>query len=159
MATTADGVVAVLERIADAARRSGDFGAVSVSGNRLECAVKASAAPAAYRLEISAGRWWISLVTPDRWLSHSVEADLLHTGDKLDELIEEELAEVGYAGGKLGPFEHFRDDDKRFVFRSSIPVPTDAAGAAASERALEQCLRAYEATFRELGDIEADDAE
>ncbi len=89
------------------------------------------------------GSVWVGWYTPDRWLSESVEADLVHTGDKIEELLDEELVDVGFAG-KLS-VQHFRDDDKVFVFRSRLDTPTSEA--------LVRALLAYQACFLELGDM------
>ena len=37
-------------------------------------------------------------MTKDRWLSESIEGDLEHTGDELEELLEEELVELDWEG-------------------------------------------------------------
>ena len=86
----------------------------------------------------------------DRWLSESIETDLVHTGDKLDELLEDELVDLGWTHGRL-PFEHFRSDDLLFTFRT----PIDLARCGASEVAT--VLLAYERCFRELGDMDGSD--
>ena len=91
---------------------------------------------------------WIGWYTPDRWLSESVEADLVHTGDKIEELLSEELDDIGYPNALA--VEHFRNDDKVFVFRSKIQLPADAGEAA---QALALALLAYQACFLELGDM------
>ncbi len=46
-----------------------------------------AAAPAEYRLFRDGGKVWIGLFTADRYLSQSIEQDLVHTGDKLPDLI------------------------------------------------------------------------
>jgi hypothetical protein len=131
---------------------------------RLVCTASASAAPAAYRVELGEdGRVWVSLVTADRWLSQSIEADLVHTGDKLEDLREEELTDLAIAipaaaGGVSRPvFEHFRSQDRLFTFRSPVPLKGIDAPAAADVAAL--WLLGYEATFRRLGDMEAGEEE
>ncbi|XAM01083.1 hypothetical protein OT109_06775 [Phycisphaeraceae bacterium D3-23] len=98
------------------------------------------------------GRVWVGWYTPDRWLSESVEADLVHLGDKIDELLEEELLDVGYTG-KLA-IEHFRNDDKVFVFRSRLDLPDDVEAAA---KTITLTLLAYQACFVELGDMGPDE--
>ncbi len=156
---------ALLGSVRAAAERAGVFGACRVQGDRLVCEAKASAEPAEYRLEQVGGRCWVSLVMKDRWQSESIESDLMHTGDKLEELIEEELAELGYEGphgadGSVGlRFEHFRSDEMLFTFRT--PVPTGASGFGGEEaaRAATMFLLAYEACFRNLGDMSAQDVE
>ncbi|MFI4859741.1 MAG: hypothetical protein ACIAXF_03555 [Phycisphaerales bacterium JB063] len=95
---------------------------------------------------------WVGWYTPDRWLSESVEADLVHLGDKIEELLEEELLDLGYEG-KLA-IEHFRNDDKVFVFRSKLDLPSDVQAAA---RSLALALLAYQACFVELGDMGPDE--
>jgi len=117
------------------------------------CAAKNSAEAAEYRLFEEAGKVWVSLVTDNRWLSQSIEAHLVNTGDKLEELLDEELYDVGYEGGTL-TFEHFRSPDKLYTFRSPLPIGADAPDAAGIAA---KCLLAYEACFRRLGDMDAAD--
>ncbi|MFN3168529.1 MAG: hypothetical protein ACE37H_15825 [Phycisphaeraceae bacterium] len=95
-----------------------------------------------------AGTLWVGWFTPDRWLSESVEADLVHTGDKIDELLEEELVDQGLSI-KL-KLEHFRDTDKVFVFRGKLALPNDQAEAT---QTLVKTLLALQACFLELGDM------
>lgn len=143
-----------LAAVRDGAAAAGVFGEPRVEGGRLVCPAPDAAAPAEYRVELDGGQVWVSLVTPDRWLSHSIEADLLHTGDKIEDLIDEELAEHGFTGGPLR-CEHFRDRDKLFTFRSPLPIgPGDLGDPAAADRT-RRALLAYEACFRRLGDMEA----
>ena len=76
----------------------------------------------------------------------------MHHGDPIEELIEEELAEQGYEGEPL-QVKHYRSDDMLYTFRSPIPI---AGGDEKSAIAIAtQCLLAYEAAFRELGDMSA----
>lgn len=142
----------LLDKVSARARESGRFGDVRVEGDRLVCEADGSAAPAFYRVEADSSAIWVVLGTKDRWLSESIETDLVHTGDKLDELIEEEMIELGYVGPRL-PFQHFRSDDFEFVFRTAVPVRDDSA---ASIDLLMHCLLGYEACFRQLGDMEDD---
>jgi hypothetical protein len=151
------GAEALLTFAAEKARAAGVFGEVSVRGGMLEAAALASAEPAAFRLFFEAGKLWVSLVTANRWLSQSIEADLVHTGDKLDELLQEELVDLGYTGTPPR-FEHFRSEDKLFTFRSIVPVNVQNPSEADRETAV-QFLLGYEACFRQLGDMEADDEE
>jgi len=151
----------LLNIVADAARNAGAFGAVVVKSGRVECAAAASAQPASYRIEVEdGGQIDVSLVMADRWQSHSIEADLLNTGDKVEELIAEELAEMGYdervKGDSHVQCEHFRSEDKFFTFRSRVSAVVGEEGAAVIAG---QWLRAYEAAFSRLGDMSAGDAE
>lgn len=95
--------------------------------------------------------WWISFVTPDRWLSESIEADLLNTGDDLEELLEEELVELGY--NQPVSCEHFRSENMLYTFRSPLTNHINPADYQEIAHALAQYLMAYMACFRELGDV------
>lgn len=142
------------ERAGERARQAHVFGPIFIHGNILNCEAKDSAAEAYYRLTFDAGKLWVSLVTKDRWLSQSIEADLVHTGDKLEDLLAEELADQGHAG-PAPAFEHFRSEEKDFTFRSAVPLdPSKLAEPAAAETAAKFVL-AYEACFRRLGDMDA----
>jgi len=139
----------MLESVKAAAEKAGVFGSVRIISGRLECAAEGSGEDATYRLEEDSGTAYVALVMADRWQSESIEADLMHSGDSLEELLEEELVDQGYEGGTLR-FEHFRSDDMLFTLRSPLPEGADAETAA-------QCLLAYEACFRNLGDMSAED--
>ncbi|MGD9689751.1 MAG: hypothetical protein AB7K52_08875 [Phycisphaerales bacterium] len=152
----------VLERVARSARGAGVFGDVALAPGRVAAAARDSAEPAFYRVEAAGpGAAAVSLVTPARYLSQSIEADLVHTGDKLDDLLADELIDQGYSGPALR-VEHYRDTEKLFTFRSRVelfgadrtPLTSDAAA-----RRLTQILLAYEACFRPLGDMEAGEEE
>jgi hypothetical protein len=138
-----------LDEVKRRAERAGRFARVMVRDDRVVCEADGSAEPAWYRVELDDGRLWVSLVMSDRWLSESIEADLMHTGDKLEDLIEEELVDHGVEDVRPS-FEHFRSDDLLFTFRS--PIGEDGATEA---RVVAQWLLAYEACFRNLGDMEA----
>lgn len=148
---------AVLNHAAVRAARTEVFGALTIEGPRLQAAAKASGSPAWYRLELTGGKPWVGLVTPDRYLSQSIEQDLVHTGDKMPELLEEELIELGYSdlipGPPRLPVEHFRDEAKLFTFRTPLPAVTIEPGEIGQEAAA-IVLLAYEAMFRRLGAME-----
>jgi hypothetical protein len=132
--------------------KAGVFAEVKIDRGMLTCAARDAAEPAWYRLEPAAGDGWrVSLVTPDRWLSESIEADLMHAGDPIEELIEEELVEQGYRGEAL-TVKHFRSDDMLYTFVSPLPIES-AAREEEAIRTATQCLLAYEAAFRDLGDM------
>ena len=158
MTTVAPELAALFDKLADAARSAGVFGEVGVEDGRLVCQADGSAEPAAYRVELDGGKVWVSLVMADRWQSESIEAELVHTGDKLDELLEEEMVEQGYEGPRP-TFEHFRSDDMLFTFRTPMPFAPELAGEPASIETARAMLLGYEACFRQLGDMDADNAE
>lgn len=141
----------LFESVRAAAAEAGVFASVSVEGGRVECEADGSAEPATYRVEADGGRVWVSLVTADRWLSESIEADLMHTGDKLDELLGEELADLGYEGPDPS-FEHYRSEDKLFTFRTPVCDDAEPFSEDQAEKA-RQFLLGYEACFRQLGDM------
>ncbi|MDX2132277.1 MAG: hypothetical protein SFY69_09510 [Planctomycetota bacterium] len=128
-----------------------------VEGDRVVLDAIGASARAWYRLDPVKTLPAVSLVTPDRYLSQSIEQDLVHTGDALSELLEEELVDLGFAEATglspSLPVEHFRDEAKLFTFRTILPRET----AVLDERTARACvlaLRAYDATFRRLGDME-----
>ncbi len=142
-----------VDRVARRAREAGVFGSVEATPGRLDCSARGSPEPAFYRLDTDGGRVWVSLVMKDRWLSQSIEADLVHTGDSIGELIEEEWVDLGGAPGRV-VYEHFRSEDKLFTFRTPV-ADVAALDDAALERAA-RLLLAYEACFRRLGDMNSE---
>jgi hypothetical protein len=154
MATVGREVGPAVDRLLDEAARlllgSGIFAGVDRKEGRVECAARGHA-EAWFRIDVEGDRWFVSWNCAGRYMSQSIEADLMWTGDDLNDLIDEELADQGYSGKPLGRVEHFRDAEKHFVFRSAIPVDAGSADA----RTLTACVRAYEAAFRDLGDMKA----
>ncbi len=136
----------ILAEVAKTANGAGVFESVDVHDARLSCEAKGSAQPAFYRVDLDDGHVWVSLVTLDRWLSESIEATLMVTGDKLEELLDEELVDLGFEFGPVA-VQHFRSDDMQFTFRS--PMPSDALSA----EAISQALLAYEACFAQIGNM------
>jgi hypothetical protein len=156
--TSHSGLDQLLTSVARQAKDADVFGPISRRGDTLELAARASAEPASFRLLVNDGSLWIALVTSARWLSQSIEADLVHTGDKIEDLLEEELIDQGLEGVRLS-YEHFRDEQKLYTFRSKLPVELSRLGEGATADRVGKMLLAYEAAFRPLGDMEADDDE
>lgn len=130
--------------------QAGVFGEVRIDDHGVWCQAKDAAEPAWYFVSIDDGDVWIGLETEDRWLSGSIEADLVNAGDKLDELIEEEVIDLGHVDAKVS-FEHFRSPEKKYIFRSKLSTPMGDPKAA--EHALIWLL-GYELVLRELGDMD-----
>lgn len=151
-----DGFSAFLQAVSDRAAKAAVFGPIAIKRDMLVCEAMNSAEPAEYRIARDNGKVWVSVVTANRWLSESIESDLEHTGDEVEELVEEELIELDYTGEKMGASQHYRSEDKLFTFRSPLPIGVNAA--ATDTKAVETattCLLAYEACFRRLGDMDA----
>ena len=142
----------LLNNLAKSAGEAGVFAAVRVEDGRLVCDADGAAEPAFYRVFFEGDTAWVSLVTKDRWLSESVEADLMHSGDKLEELIEEEMVDLGY-DGPPPTYEHFRSEDLEFTFRTPVRGSASEIDGDFADRA-RQTLLGYEACFRQLGDME-----
>lgn len=150
---------ALYEEVGDRAREADVFGKVRRTDDALLCRVRAIESNTQYRATVSDEHdiVWVGLYTPDRWLSESIEADLLHTGDKLEELLEDELIDRAFEG-RL-PVEHFRDDEKQYVFRSPVFLPKGVKlDSAEMVRRVTAVLLAYEAAFRQLGDLKPEEA-
>lgn len=141
------------EHVRAGAEEAGVFADVKVGADGVRCEADGSAEPAFYRVYVEEGDVWVSLETEDRWLSGSIEGDLVGTGDKLDELLEEEIIDFGHHDAVV-EFEHFRSPDKVYVFRSKLSTPLSSENA--PEHAL-IWIKGYEAVFRELGDMQEDD--
>jgi hypothetical protein len=140
-----------LQSLAERANAAGVFGPVSIRDGILVCRAKASAAPASYRVLDDAGRVWVSLVMSDRWLSESIESQLVETGDKIESLVREELIDLGEADPPTIHCEHFRSDDLLFTFRSAV----GSLESMPSAERVGTFLLAFEAAFRNLGDMNA----
>jgi hypothetical protein len=153
----------LIEAVAERVKRAEVFEDVQCQPGLLRCQARDVESEAHYKLLVepadgsTTSKVWIGLHTADRWLSESIEADLLHSGDKMEELLEEELVELDYAGGPLA-IEHFRDDAKVYVFRSQLEIstPDSPTTPAVIDRAV-KILLAYEACFRQLGDMNPSD--
>lgn len=147
-------IAGLLRAVEPMARSAGVFESVKIDGGVLDCAAKDCPEPAFYRLGWEQGRLWVSLATPHRYLSQSIEADLVHTGDKMQDLVQDELIDHGYTGG-CGPVEHFRSEAKLFTFRTVVPITAAQASEAGSATVARSFLLAFEACFRHLGDMSA----
>jgi len=150
---------AMYEEAGDRVREAKVFAKVRRTDELLKCKADGPEEEAIYFAEVDDDhtRVWVGLWTKDRWLSESIEADLVHTGDKIEDLLQDELVDLGY-DTRLS-VEHFRDAEKRYLFRSPVPIPTGekSDGETTVDR-VTKTLLAYEAAFRELGDMTPDEA-
>jgi hypothetical protein len=143
----------IFETVLSQANARGVFSRIETMPDRLRCHAKDCPEPAWYELASVGSQLIVRFATPDRWLSESIESDLMHFGDPLEELVEEELAELGWRG-KVPTIRHFRDDDKLYTFENPVP-----AESVASPELVAKFLFAYEAAFRALGDVGGGDEE
>ena len=145
-----DAKQALYNAIKDGASNAQVFGEITIDDRGLSCQAKNSAEEAFYRVNVEDEAVWISLETKDRWLSGSIEGDLVNTGDKLDELIEEEVIDLGHHDAKVS-FDHFRSPELMYVFRSKLSTALEDPKAA--DHALIWLL-GYEIVLRQLGDMD-----
>ena len=152
----------LIESVVRELEASGAFASVGVADESkpgsvlLVADAKDTPEPVCYRLEVMDGTLAVSWCSPDRYISQSIETDVLWTGDDLDDLIDEELVDLGWNRGRLEPLKHYRNDEMLFVFVSKTPIGAgEATEADASDIA--KVLMAYEIAFRELGDMAGDE--
>lgn len=150
---------ATLATVFDAAvqplTESGVFASVTRTEQGVRCDAPHVEEECYYAAQLDdAGTLWVGWYSPDRWVSGSIEGDLVHTGDKIDELLEEELVDQGLSVSI--PLEHYRNDDKLFVFQGKLELPPNAEQAT---EILIRVLLAFQACFVELGDMSPDDDE
>ena len=137
-------------------RESGLFGEIELKAGGL-WAHHPGEAEAAYRIELGQGNEVAaSWSTPDRYLSQSIEAELMWTRDDLDDMLDEELSDLGWSAGRLKPLKHYRDEREQFVFRTTLPMRADELIAAHGDD-LARCILAFERVFSELGDMKDKD--
>ncbi|MDA0803751.1 MAG: hypothetical protein O2819_08390 [Planctomycetota bacterium] len=137
-----------LLRLKDDVERSRLFRELDASNQGLRC--HAQGIDAWYEVMPSDRGWVVRLVIPDRWLSESIESDLVHGRDSLEALVGDELVDLG-CESSIGTIRHFRDDQRQYVFEAGIPAPK-TANDDDTTLAL-QFLLAFESTFRQLGNM------
>ncbi len=127
-----------LRSLAAAVVKQKRFESVEVKNGEVVCAARGADSPAFYKICIEAGRLCISLVMADRYLSQSIEQDLVHNGDKLGDLLADELIDADVrlpAGCPPLTVDHFRDPQKLFTFRTILPEGLVSAGGLVSVEA------------------------
>ena len=142
--------------IVDRMTASEKFATIESSGETIRCRARDVQSDAFYILTRTDAGLIVRFETPDRWLSESVESDLYNSSDSLEELLEESLDELEWPIDEIPvtTFRHFRSDDLLYTFENDVPTGDDATEVGGT------WLLAYEATFRELGDVagETEDA-
>lgn len=151
--TLTTGQRAALDAAATSLREGRAFARLDVRAPGLWAHPAGTDADAFYRIELTgAGQVWASWCSPDRYVSQSIEAELMWSRDDLDDMLDEELIDLGWDAGRLKPLKHFRDDDQLFVFRAQLPLNAGALVAGDGEN-LARCLMAFDRVFSELGDM------
>ena len=127
------------------------FASVEYAEGIYRCQALEVESPAFYIIEPLDTGFAVMFATPDRWLNESIEADLVHTGDDIAELIEEEYLEADDSVEQVERpvVKHYRSDDLLYTFRSEFIDP----GAEGEDDLACAWLLAYEAAFSELGDM------
>ena len=140
-----------LDSLRDRATEHDIFDSVAVvnDGTRLDCLARGPESDAFYRVDRTDDGWSISLVTDDRWLSESIEAELVHSGDSIEELLEEELIDLGLTPTEI-PMKHYRSEDMLYTFITRLPSDTELD-------VVLTWLLGYEKTFAALGDMTPDE--
>ena len=88
----------------------------------------------------------------------------MNTGDKIEELIEEELVDLDW-DKKWGPGAAWvralpGDEQKLYTFRTAVPAKVGGVGGPEAEAiTARKVLLGYERVFRVLGDMEAGEEE
>jgi hypothetical protein len=91
----------------------------------------------------------IRLATPDRWLSESIESELVESRDSMEELLLEELKDRDWAEPPVA-VKHFRDDLKQYVFEAAL---MSSPSPATDRTRLATLFLSFEAMFAQLGDM------
>ena len=138
----------ILEFLRERAVSSHRFASAELINGELRCRARDAESEAWYLVQTTKNEISLLLVTPDRWLSESIEAELMHSGDDIEELLLDELIALdpGVSEGEPITVKHFRNDDRLYTFETTIPSGSD-------EETVLRWLLAYEATFHELGDM------
>ncbi|MFG0293577.1 MAG: hypothetical protein ACIAQF_13080 [Phycisphaerales bacterium JB065] len=155
---------AIIEAVVSELESAGVFESVRKAGDDepeqvlIVATAKDTPEPVYYRLELAGDQIAVGWYSPDRYLSQSIETDILWTGDDLDDLIDEELVDLGWDRGRLRPLKHFRNDEMLFTFVSATPIVAQSVTQNDAED-LARVMLAYEIAFRELGDMAGDEDE
>jgi hypothetical protein len=138
-----------LQSLVQQASQSGRFKDASINGDTVRCRAKDASAEAWYVIDKADGHWSIALETADRWLSESIEGDMLEGRDTAEELVDDELVNLDFPN-RCPQVKHYRNDDKVYVFRSRVPLE----GIADETTGIATYLLAFEAAFSQLGDMQ-----
>ena len=150
---------ALLTRIAERALAHDVFDSAEVKGSMVYAHATDSPEEAFYRVEIDEEGVFVSWASEDRYISQSIEAELMWTGDDLDDMIDEGAQDAGWTLGRMEPLKHYRDEGMHFVYRSKTPIAPADADAGAHADQLVAAMAGYAEAMAEFGDMkpESDD--
>lgn len=139
--------IAILEQAGETLANDAEFREIDVDEHHLSAALLHAKQGARVTASWEGDRFWIAYSTPDRWESESIERELIHQGESLAELLRDELADLGVnlPEGALAE-EHFRGDDRMYVFRIALPVGLPAAAPREQPGGLPDTYAAWERT-------------
>lgn len=153
-------IESLFKQVCEQVQDKGVFASVKLDALALVCQAKTDdpETKAWYKLTVGeSDELYVGVYTEDRWLSESIEADLVEHKDDIEELLADEMYELGIDEG-LGVY-HFRDEQLQYVFRSQILLPADQPVEGQDfVDYVTKALLSYEATFCQLGDLVCEDA-
>ena len=85
-----------LQSLVQLALDSGRFQNATGNGSAVRCRAKDASAEAWYVIDKTDGHWSVALETADRWLSESIEGDMLEGRDTAEELVDDELVNLDF---------------------------------------------------------------
>ena len=134
------------QQLADLLKKADIFDQIESTDQSFSGKAREAEEDAFYRIGFEEGTLYAGLYIQDRWLSESIETELLHCGDTIDELLEEEMVELGLDFSLK--IQHFRNDNLEYVFRSPI-----TQGDQQNAQTLALIIQSYNACFEQLGDM------
>lgn len=138
--------IGFLEDVSTRLEKSGRFESIELTDDAvLRCKASGAAEDAWYTLAMTGDGMEVALLTLDRWLSESIEADLVHNGDTMEELVEEELVDLG-GSGPVPVIKHYRSEQMEYTFSMELPGDLELEDAT-------RWVLAWEAAFNQLGDM------
>jgi len=145
----------LFKQVSEQARKANAFANVELQDQAIICQAKTKdpETQAFYKLDvIEDNALQVGVYTLDRWLSESIETDLVEHKDDIADLLADEMYELGIDQGL--PVFHCRDEQMQYVFLSQIPfLEGHAADSPAFVDYVCKVLLSYEATFSQLGDM------
>jgi hypothetical protein len=147
----------LFERVRERLDASDRFDSAGVEGPCVVAHATDAPEEVRYRIEFDGSALWAAWVSEDRYISQSIEAEIMWTGDDLDDMIDEESVDAGWSLGRLEPMEHFRNEEMLFTFRSKLPIAPSKANAEKHAEQMVAVLTGYAEAFAELGDMKPDD--